>query len=91
MIRNERKAYIKTLEKMNKENQSHFDDFETIKELKRNKFDEKKEVVTRFKEINGRKASFDNEINSYKKQMSKYRKYMKDDFTNKAEIERQLK
>ena len=41
---------------MNKDNQVHFSDFETIKELKRNKFDEKKEVVTRFKEVNGKKA-----------------------------------
>jgi hypothetical protein len=44
------------------------DDIESLKELKKNKFDEKKEIKTKFNEANSHKATYNKTLDElYKK------------------------
>jgi|ETNmetMinimDraft_25_1059894.scaffolds.fasta_scaffold52912_1 uncharacterized coiled-coil DUF342 family protein len=59
--------------------------------MKRNKFDEKKEVVKRFKEVEQEKNSYNAEIQRLNRQADKYKKHMSyKSLVRKDDIERKI-
>lgn len=87
-IREKRKTYIKELEK-NRTELRTIDDIESLKELKKNKFDEKKEIKTKFNEANSHKATYNKTLDELYKKAQKYRKHMGDLF-RKEDINMEL-
>lgn len=80
--------YIKELEK-NRTELRTIDDIESLKELKKNKFDEKKEIKIKFNEANSHKATYNKTLDELYKKAQKYRKHMGDLF-RKEDINMEL-